>query len=152
MDAKMRKHVERIESFFRAVDQDPEVHSGDLVFKGTRVPVETLMDILRHGGTMHEFFEGYPTVERWQAEAVIEAWRIYAEAMARGTEQMGAEEDVDVLGIADEIPDATADPFGLRAMPDEELLGEYEVAVDRRDAMLREIDRRGIRAKMGPWT
>jgi hypothetical protein len=31
---------------------------------------------------------------------------IYAEAMAKGTEEMGGEEYVDVLHIADEIPDA----------------------------------------------
>lgn len=31
---------------------------------------------------------------------------IYAEAMAKGTEEMAGEEYVDVLGIADEIPDA----------------------------------------------
>jgi hypothetical protein len=30
---------------------------------------------------------------------------IYAEAMAKGTEEMEGEENVDVLGIADEIPD-----------------------------------------------
>ena len=32
---------------------------------------------------------------------------IYAEAMAKGTEEMEGEEYVDVLGIASEIPDAT---------------------------------------------
>lgn len=30
---------------------------------------------------------------------------IYAEAMARGTEEMEGEEYVDVIGIADEVPD-----------------------------------------------
>jgi uncharacterized protein (DUF433 family) len=54
------------------VDRDPEVHSGDLVFRGTRVPVTTLTDILRAGGTLDEFLEGYPTVERWQAETFLE--------------------------------------------------------------------------------
>lgn len=54
------------------VDRDPEVHSGDLVFRGTRVPVDTLTDILRAGGTLDEFLEGYPTVERWQAESFLE--------------------------------------------------------------------------------
>jgi hypothetical protein len=31
---------------------------------------------------------------------------IYAEALARGTEEMAGEEYVDVLGIADEVPNA----------------------------------------------
>ncbi|MEX2582164.1 MAG: DUF433 domain-containing protein [Gemmatimonadota bacterium] len=55
-----------------AVDRDPEVHSGDLVFRGTRVPVATLTDIIRAGGTLDEFLEGYPTVERWQADSFLE--------------------------------------------------------------------------------
>ena len=34
---------------------------------------------------------------------------IYGEAMARGTEEMEGEEYMDVLGIADEVPNATQD-------------------------------------------
>lgn len=54
------------------VSRDPEVHSGDLVFSGTRVPVETLVDYLKHGRTIEEFLEGFPTVERWQVEAYLD--------------------------------------------------------------------------------
>ena len=48
---------------------------------------------------------------RTETEAIDQAldMLIYAEAMATGTEEMGAEEYVDVLGIAGEIP---ADPQG----------------------------------------
>lgn len=35
---------------------------------------------------------------------------IYGEALARGTDEMGGEEYVDVLGIAVEVPDARAEP------------------------------------------
>jgi|GEM_PF-92965 len=56
----------------KAVSRDPRVHSGDLVFAKTRVPVETLFAILREGGTVEEFQEGYPSVERWQVEAVLQ--------------------------------------------------------------------------------
>ena len=31
----------------KVVSQDPEIHSGDLVFSGTRVPVDTLVDYLK---------------------------------------------------------------------------------------------------------
>ena len=31
----------------KVVSRDPEVHSGDLVFAGTRVPVGTLVDYLK---------------------------------------------------------------------------------------------------------
>lgn len=54
------------------VSRDPEVHSGELVFAGTRVPVRALLDHMRHGHTVDNFLEGFPTVERWQAEGFLE--------------------------------------------------------------------------------
>lgn len=54
------------------VSRDPEVHSGDLVFRGTRVPVETLDDHLKSGYSIDEFLEGFPSVERWQMEGFLE--------------------------------------------------------------------------------
>jgi uncharacterized protein (DUF433 family) len=46
--------------------------SGELVFAGTRVPVQTLVDHLKAGETLDRFLEGFPTVEREQAEAYPE--------------------------------------------------------------------------------
>lgn len=54
------------------VSRDPEVHSGDLVFRGTRVPVETLVDHLKSGYSIEEYLEGFPSVERWQVEGFLE--------------------------------------------------------------------------------
>jgi len=54
------------------VSRHPEVHSGDLVFAGTRVPVDTLLDHLKDGATIDEFLEGYPSVARWQAEGLLD--------------------------------------------------------------------------------
>ena len=54
------------------VSRDPEIHSGDLVFAGTRVPVDTLIDYLKAGDSIDDFLEGFPTVERWQVEAFLE--------------------------------------------------------------------------------
>lgn len=54
------------------VSRDPEVHSGDLVFSGTRVPVDTLIDDLKHDCSVDEFLDGYPTVERRQVEAFLD--------------------------------------------------------------------------------
>ena len=53
------------------VSREPDVHSGDLVFVGTRVPVRALLDSIRHGRTIDDFLEGFPTVERWQAEGFV---------------------------------------------------------------------------------
>jgi uncharacterized protein (DUF433 family) len=41
------------------------------VFKGTRVAVKTLFDHLEDS-SLEEFLNGFPTVSRQQAEAVIE--------------------------------------------------------------------------------
>lgn len=54
------------------VSRDPEVVSGALVFAGTRVPVETLVDYLKAGDTVDRFLEGFPTVKREQVEAFLE--------------------------------------------------------------------------------
>jgi uncharacterized protein (DUF433 family) len=52
--------------------QDPEIHSGEPVFRGTRVPFQTLLDYLEGGETLHEFLEQYPGVSRENAIAALE--------------------------------------------------------------------------------
>jgi uncharacterized protein (DUF433 family) len=54
------------------LSRDPELHSGDSVFAGTRVPVATFVEYLKDGGSVDEFLEGFPTVERWQALGLLE--------------------------------------------------------------------------------
>ncbi len=54
------------------ISRNPNVHSGDLVFAGTRVPVATLVDYLKAGRSIKDFLEGFPTVERWQVEQFLE--------------------------------------------------------------------------------
>ncbi|MYC94085.1 MAG: DUF433 domain-containing protein [Caldilineaceae bacterium SB0661_bin_32] len=56
----------------QVVSRDPEVHSGDLVFAGTRVPAEILVVYLSGGSSIEEFLESFPTVERWQVESYLE--------------------------------------------------------------------------------
>lgn len=56
----------------RVVSRDPNVHSGDLVFASTRVPVDTLVDYLKKGCSIEEFLNGFPSVERWQVEAFLD--------------------------------------------------------------------------------
>ena len=50
---------------------DKEILSGIPVFKGTRVPVESLFDHIEDGISLDEFLEDFPTVSRDQALAVI---------------------------------------------------------------------------------
>jgi len=44
---------------------------GVPVFAGTRVPVESLVAHLQAGDRLDDFLEGFPTVSRAQAEALL---------------------------------------------------------------------------------
>ncbi len=52
--------------------QDPDIHSGEPVFRGTRVPFQTLLDYLEGRETLDEFLEQYPGVSRENAIAALE--------------------------------------------------------------------------------
>jgi uncharacterized protein (DUF433 family) len=51
---------------------DPNIVSGTPVFRGTRVPVQTLFDYLADGYTLEEFLDNFPTVKREDAIQVLE--------------------------------------------------------------------------------
>jgi uncharacterized protein (DUF433 family) len=52
--------------------QDPEVLSGEPVFRGTRVPFQALLDYLEGGDTLDQFLEQFPGVTRADAVAALE--------------------------------------------------------------------------------
>ena len=54
------------------INIDPEILSGQPVFKGTRVSVETLFDHLEAGISPDEFLEDFPTVLKEQVIATLE--------------------------------------------------------------------------------
>jgi uncharacterized protein (DUF433 family) len=51
---------------------DPDRLSGQPCFKGTRVPIQALIDHFEDNGTLGEFLEGFPSVTREQAIQFIE--------------------------------------------------------------------------------
>jgi len=51
---------------------DPEIVSGAPVFRGTRVPVDALINNLEAGLTLDEFLENFPTVAREQALQILD--------------------------------------------------------------------------------
>jgi uncharacterized protein (DUF433 family) len=55
--------------------QDPEILSGEPVFRGTRVPFQTLLDYLEGGETLDEFLEQFPGVTRSNAIAALQEAR-----------------------------------------------------------------------------
>lgn len=54
------------------VNVDPEILHGTPVFKGTRVPIDTLFDYLATGDSLDEFLDDFPSVKLEQAEMAIE--------------------------------------------------------------------------------
>lgn len=49
------------------VRSDPAVMGGTLVFRGSRVPAQTLLDYLDDGYTIEEFLDFFPSVSRADA-------------------------------------------------------------------------------------
>ena len=54
------------------VSSSKDIMSGAVVFTGTRVPLQTLMDYLEEGDSLEDFLEDFPTVSREHAVAVLE--------------------------------------------------------------------------------
>ena len=53
------------------VSRNPKVMNGALVFAGTRVPVESLIQHLTAGDSLNELLDDFPTVSREQAVAYL---------------------------------------------------------------------------------
>jgi uncharacterized protein (DUF433 family) len=52
--------------------RDPEILGGTPVFRGTRVPFQTLLDYLEGGQTLNDFLDDFPTVTRDAAVHALE--------------------------------------------------------------------------------
>ena len=46
------------------VTSDPAIMGGTPVFRGTRIPVDLIADMLAQGANAEEILEGYPTLDR----------------------------------------------------------------------------------------
>lgn len=54
------------------IHSNPDISGGTLVFIGTRVPVQTLLDYLEGGESLETFLDHFPSVGREQAIAVLQ--------------------------------------------------------------------------------
>ena len=66
----------KIEDVKSVVHSDPEILGGTPVFVGTRVPLQNLIDSLEGGESIEDFLDGFPSVQRHQVLAVIEAGKL----------------------------------------------------------------------------
>lgn len=60
------------------VSSDPEILGGTLVFQGTRVPAQALLDYLNDGYSLEEFVEFFPSVNKADAEEFVRLLRATA--------------------------------------------------------------------------
>ena len=56
----------------KIISSSKDIMGGTLVFAGTRVPIQTLMDYLKAGDSIDEFLEGFPTVSREQVVGFLD--------------------------------------------------------------------------------
>ena len=64
LDLDLRK-LERAENM---IVPDPEIMRGTPVYRGTRIPVELIADMLSQGATPEEILDGYPALDRDKVE------------------------------------------------------------------------------------
>ena len=56
----------------KLITRSKEIMGGVPVFKGTRVPVQTMIDYLEDSAALDDFLDDFPTVNRKQAIQVLE--------------------------------------------------------------------------------
>jgi uncharacterized protein (DUF433 family) len=64
LDQELKK-LERAEN---VIASDPEIMRGTPVYRGTRIPVDLIADMLSQGATPEEILEGYPALNREKVE------------------------------------------------------------------------------------
>jgi uncharacterized protein (DUF433 family) len=70
------KHGGKAMSDQPVISKDPDVLGGAVVFHGTRVMVQTLIDYLTEGDTIDTFLDDFPTVTREQVVAFLGAVKL----------------------------------------------------------------------------
>lgn len=53
------------------IEIDPDIMTGKPIIKGTRIPVERIIQLLAHGVTTEELLEEYPNLEKKDIQAAL---------------------------------------------------------------------------------
>jgi uncharacterized protein (DUF433 family) len=61
----------RVLDYQQHVTRDPEICDGELVMRGTRVPLRTVLASLAEGASVEEIVADFPSVSAEQVRAVI---------------------------------------------------------------------------------
>ena len=76
---QMERALRRLAQAERMIVSDPEIMKGTPVYRGTRIPVHAIADMLAQGATAEETLEGYPALTR----EAVELAAVYAKAFPR---------------------------------------------------------------------
>jgi uncharacterized protein (DUF433 family) len=76
---QMEGALRRLTRAERMIVSDPDIMKGTPVYRGTRVPVHAIADMLAQGTTAEEILEGYPALTRQGVEVAP----VYARAFPR---------------------------------------------------------------------
>jgi uncharacterized protein (DUF433 family) len=61
---RIESHLKQLARIEEMVVSDPEIMRGTPVFKGTRIPVDLVAEMLAQGATAEEILEGYSTLNK----------------------------------------------------------------------------------------
>lgn len=76
---KLDADLKKLERAAEMAVCDPEVMHGTPVYRGTRIPVELIADMVRQGTKIEEILEGYPALNREKVELAS----LYVQAFPR---------------------------------------------------------------------
>jgi uncharacterized protein (DUF433 family) len=76
---ELDEDLKRLERARNLIVCDPEIMRGTPVYRGTRIPVELIADMLRQGANCEEILEGYPALDREKVELAS----LYVQAFPR---------------------------------------------------------------------
>jgi uncharacterized protein (DUF433 family) len=65
---EVERGLHRLTEAERIVESNPEIMLGTPVYRGTRIPVHAIADMLGQGATIEEILEGYPALTREKVE------------------------------------------------------------------------------------
>jgi uncharacterized protein (DUF433 family) len=71
---KMSPKLDELEKVMQIVESDSEIMQGTPVFRGTRIPVHLIAEMVQEGTSAEEILEGYPSLTR----EMIPHARVYA--------------------------------------------------------------------------
>jgi uncharacterized protein (DUF433 family) len=76
---ELDEDLRKLERAAEMAASDPEVMNGTPVYRGTRIPIDLIANMVRQGTKIDEILDGYPALDREKVELA----RLYVQAFPR---------------------------------------------------------------------